>query len=60
MMGGHFGVLKLMSGDSVLCFFLVSFRDLLLPGVRQYDQIKTEINKSVVTLPNKKHISLNL
>jgi hypothetical protein len=56
MMGEHFGMLKPISEYSVLCFFLASFRDFLLPGVRQYDQIKTEINKSVLKLPNKKHI----
>jgi hypothetical protein len=39
MIGGRFGVLKPISGDSVLCPFFVSFGDLLLPGVRQYDQM---------------------
>jgi len=47
MMGGRFGVLKPINGDSVLCPFIVSFRDLLLPGVRKYDQMKTQRNKSV-------------
>ena len=40
MTGGRFGVLKPISGDSVL--YIVSFRDLLLPGVRQYDQMTTK------------------
>jgi len=60
MMGGRFGVLKPISGDAVLCPFIVSFRDLLLPGVRQYDGMKTQRNKSVAKLTNKKHISINL
>jgi hypothetical protein len=56
MMGGRFGVVKPVDGDSVLCPFIVSFRDLLLPGVRQYDQMKTQRNKSVAKLTNKKQI----
>jgi len=43
MVAEHFGVLKPISGDSVL--YIVSFRDLLSPGFRQYDQMKTQINK---------------
>jgi hypothetical protein len=58
MMGGRFAVLKPISGDSVL--YIVSFRDLLLPGVRKYDQIKTQRNKSIAILTNKKHISIIL
>ena len=54
MMGGRFGVLKPISGDSVLCPFTVSFRDLLLPRVRQCAQMKTQRNKSVAKLTNKK------
>jgi hypothetical protein len=57
-MGGRFGVLKPISGDSVL--YIASFRDLLLPGVRQYDQMKTKRNKSIAILTNKKHISVIL
>jgi hypothetical protein len=60
MMGKRFGVLKPISGDSVLCPFVVSFRGLLLPGVRQYDQMKTRRNKSVAILTNKKHFSITL
>jgi hypothetical protein len=60
MMGERFGVLKPISGDSVLCPFFVSFTDLLLPGVRQHDQMKTQRNKSVAILTNKKHISIIL
>jgi hypothetical protein len=60
MMGGRFGVLKPISGDSVLCPFFVSFGDLSLPGVRQYDQMKTQRNKSIAISSNKKHISINL
>jgi hypothetical protein len=58
MKAEHFGVIKPISGDSVL--YIVSFRDLLLPGVRQYDQMKTQINKSIAILTNKKHISVIL
>jgi len=54
MMGVRFGVLKPISGDSVLCPSTVSFRDLLLPGVRQCAQMKTQRNKSVAKLTNKK------
>jgi hypothetical protein len=48
MMGGRFGVLKPMSGDSVICPFPVSFGDLLMPGVREYEEIKMQRIKFAV------------
>jgi len=57
-MAERFGVLKPISGDSVL--YIVSFRDFLLPGVRRYDHMKTQRNKSLAILTNKKHISIIL
>jgi hypothetical protein len=51
MKAERFGNLKPISGDSVL--YIVSFRDLLLPGVRQYDRMKTQIIKPVAILTNK-------
>jgi hypothetical protein len=58
MMGARFGVVKPISGVSVL--YIVSFRDLLLSGIRQYDQMKTQRNKSIAILTNEKHISIIL